>query len=176
MAFCKPRQHPGPRQLAAQAGSVIQHRDVFVHGRRTKEHPSVPPTVRADRISTCAPNHSRLGANPARSPSRPCHEHLGGLLLHSLRKQHLTYTHPPSLPRTGVHSAVPPAAPHAAAPSQGAHRRAGPQRCRSPVDPVPGGETLPVALHKVHVLLGSVEGSPVGEEPVEGCPARGRGG
>lgn len=46
----------------------------------------------------------------------------------------------------------------------------------SPVDPVPGGETLPVALHEVHVVLRSVEGSSVGEEPVEGRPDGGRGG
>ena len=45
----------------------------------------------------------------------------------------------------------------------------------SPVDPVPGGETLAVALHEVRVLLRAVEGAPIGEKPVQGRLA-GRGG
>ena len=45
----------------------------------------------------------------------------------------------------------------------------------SPVDPVSGGETLAVALHKVRVLLRAVEGAPIGKKPVQGRLA-GRGG
>ena len=45
----------------------------------------------------------------------------------------------------------------------------------SPVDPVSGGETLAVALHEVRVLLRAVEGTPIGEKPVQGWLA-GRGG
>lgn len=38
----------------------------------------------------------------------------------------------------------------------------------SPVDPVPGGETLAVPLHEVSILLSAVEGAPVCEQPVQG--------
>lgn len=121
--LASPSSIPAP----VQAGSVIWHTEVFVHSKRTKDHLSVPPTIRAVPISTCPPNHSRLRANPAWSPSQPCHEHLGRLLLYYPGKQHLAYAHLPSLStgsrllHTRVHSAMPPAAPYTAAPSQGAH-------------------------------------------------------
>lgn len=85
----------------------------------------MPPTIRADPISTCTSNHSQLRANPTWSPSQPCHEHPGGLLFYSTRKQHLTYTHSPSLPmgsllpHTGVCSAAPPHSPQHRSPLPG---------------------------------------------------------
>lgn len=45
----------------------------------------------------------------------------------------------------------------------------------SPVDPVPGGETLAVPLYEISILLRAVERAPVGEQPVQGRLA-GRGG
>lgn len=73
--------------------------------------------------------------------------------------------HPLSL---GAREGAQPAEPRAAA---GVLRgAAGPH---SPVDPVPGGEALPVALHEVGVLLRAVERAAVAEQPVQGRLAGG---